>query len=71
LSQIAFETPSRAEVVQQSGAAYGSLVVLGSALQTGRFGGDVGYAARVPGEVGRLQVDQVGHPLEHLVEVVA
>ena len=28
-------------------------------------GGEVGHAARVPGQVRRLQVDQVGHRLEH------
>ena len=36
-----------------------------------RLGGQVGDAARVAGEVRRLQIDQVGHRLEHLVQVGA
>ena len=43
----------------------------GSPASRGGRGGEVRDAARVPGEVRRLEVDQVGHRLEHAVQLGA
>ena len=57
------------EPVQEAGSANRQDVGLGQPPQAGRRGGESGHTPGVSGELWGLEVRQVGHRLQHVVEV--
>lgn len=60
-----------AQIVDEGRASQGTHVLPIAASNTGGLGDQIGHSARVPGEIRALQVDQVSHRLEDVVQVGA
>ena len=58
-----------AKVVKQTCSPDCGNVGIGQPPQARRFGGQIRHAARVPGELWRLEVGQIGHRLKYGIEL--